>query len=101
MSAGNGNDGNGRIALLGDHKSARPTNAEIAHQMAESVAEIAEAKAIKVCEFYLTQLPELVARMLAEAFAAHGLELKPPPENPDVPTVGSVVREAVDDEMDS
>ena len=82
MSAGNGNDGNGRIALLGDHKLARPTKAEIEQQMAEAVAKIAEAKAIGVCEFYLTQLPELVARMLAEAFAAHGLELKPPPTLP-------------------
>jgi len=83
MNAGNGN---GRIQLLGDHKSARPTKAEIEQQMAEAVAKIAEAKAIGVCEFYLTQLPELVARMLADAFAAHGLELKPPPTLPTAPT---------------
>lgn len=76
-------NGNGHIHLLGDRKSAKPSKAETDKQMVDAVQNIAIVAArkasIEVCEFYLNQMPELVAKMLAEAFQAQGMELKPPP----------------------
>jgi hypothetical protein len=73
MSASNGN-GNGRIQLLNDHKSARQTKAELEKQMAENIARIATEAAIKVSEYYMQQVPQLIASMMAAA----GIEVKPP-----------------------
>lgn len=74
--------GNGRIQLLG-HKSPKPSKAEVEQQMADDIAAIAKAAVIPVVEHYMMQLPALVAQMLADAFAAQGMTLKPPPK-PDV-----------------
>lgn len=38
----------------------------------------------KMVKWYMAQIPELVATMLAQAFIAHGLTLQTPPkDNPD------------------
>lgn len=39
-----------------------------------------QAETITVCEHYMSQIPELVAHMLGDAFAAHGIVLQPPPQ---------------------
>jgi hypothetical protein len=75
MSASNGNNGDGRIALLNDHKSARQTKAELERQMADNIARIATEAAVKVSEYYMQQVPQLIASMMAAA----GIEVKPPP----------------------
>ena len=74
-------NGNGHIHLLRDRQPKKPTN----QQMADDIATIARAAVIPVIEHYMTQIPGLVAQMLAQAFEAHGLELKPPPKPEAVP----------------
>lgn len=76
--------GNGHVRLL-DRQPPKPTKAqqdEIAKAM-ELLARNAATDQVKdIVEYYFAQIPELVgkmvATMLAEAFAAHGMELKPP-----------------------
>lgn len=74
----------GRVHLLGDHRDPKPTKAQQLDAAAEAIVEKARAETIKICEFYLAQLPDLVARMIGKAFEANGLKLAPPP-NADMP----------------
>ena len=64
-------DGNGRIELIGrkprDKGSDLCTNAK------------AQQIAVNVCEYYMNQVPGLVAHMIKEALKASGVELQPPP----------------------
>lgn len=44
-----------------------------------------EAQTIQICEFYLSQVPEMVARMTLEILKRHGIEPQAPAPRTDVP----------------
>ena len=69
--------------ILQGHLTPMPSKAKRNEEIAASLEELARSAATdqvrEVVEWYFAQIPELVARMLAQAFAANGLEFKPPP----------------------
>lgn len=70
MNEGNGT--NGRIHLLGQRKTKDKGSDFATNAKAQEIA-------VKVCEYYMQQVPGLVAHMIADALKASGIELKPPP----------------------
>ena len=63
-----------------------PETHNITREECDAIVKAAvEEQTIKICEFYLSQVPEMVARMALEIMKAHGIEPKAPPPRDVIP----------------
>ena len=83
-------NGNGLILNRNGTKPRGPethnvTREECEAMIAAAVKAAVEEQTIRICEFYLAQVPEMVARMALEIMKAHGIEPKAPPPRDVIP----------------
>ena len=79
-------NGNGLILNRNGAKPRGPETHNVTREECDAIVKAAvEEQTIKICEFYLAQVPEMVARMALEIMKAHGIEPKAPPPRDVIP----------------
>lgn len=70
---------NGPVLLNGNGRPVTKGNDYITVDQVKALIATERDEAEKMVKWYMSQFPELVATMLAQAFIAHGLTLQAPP----------------------
>ena len=79
-------NGNGLILNRNGTKPRGPETHNVTREECEAIVKAAvEEQTIKICEFYLSQVPQMVAQMTLEILKVHGIEPKAPPPRDVIP----------------
>jgi hypothetical protein len=79
-------NGNGLILNRNGTKPRGPETHNVTREECEAIVKAAvEEQTIRICEFYLAQVPQMVAQMTLEILKAHGIEPQAPPPRDVIP----------------